>query len=83
MNGKSETVAIGGETIDVKSSWDDDALEQEFKVGSTKLIRTIETTTDGHQLVITVRPKSEDERQGGRFDRFVYDRKALGEPGLH
>lgn len=83
VNGKSETVAIGGDTIDVKSRWDDDALEQEFKVGSTKLIRTIETTTDGHQLVITVRPKGEDERQGGRFDRFVYDRKASGEPGLH
>jgi hypothetical protein len=75
VDGKTEKIAIGGDSIDVKSRWNDDAIEQEFKAGSMKLVRTIETTTDGHQLVITVRPKDEDG--AGRFDRFVYDRKPL------
>lgn len=75
VDGKTEKVAIGGDSIEVKSRWTDDTLEQEFKVGSTSLVRTLETTTDGHQLVITVRPKKDDG--AGRFDRFVYERKAL------
>jgi hypothetical protein len=75
VDGKSEKVAIGGDSIDVKSRWHDEAIEQEFKIGSTKLVRLIETTTDGHQLVISVRPAKDDG--AGRFDRFVYDRKPL------
>jgi len=75
VDGKGEKIAIGGDSIDVKSQWHDEAIEQEFKIGSTKLTRLIETTTDGHQLVITVRPKDDDG--AGRFDRFVYDRKPL------
>lgn len=75
IDGKTEKVAIGGDSIEVKSRWTDDTLEQEFKIGSTKLIRLIDTTPDGHQLVITVKPKDED--RAGRFDRFVYDRKTL------
>lgn len=75
VDGKGEKVAIAGDSVDVKSRWHDDAIEQEFKMGPTKLIRLIETTTDGHQLVITVRPEKDDG--AGRFDRFVYDRKPL------
>ena len=75
VDGKTEKVAIGGESVEVKSRWNDSALEQEFKIGNTKLLRTIDTTTDGHQLVITVKPKDDDG--AGRFDRFVYDRKLL------
>ena len=75
VDGKAEKVAIGGESVEVKSRWTDDTLEQEFKIGSTKLIRLIDTTPDGRQLVLTVRPKEED--RAGRFDRFVYERKPL------
>jgi hypothetical protein len=74
-NGKAEKVAIAGETIDVKTRWTDEVLDQEFKIGSTTLVRMIETTTDGHQLVITVKPKKESELSVGQIQRFVYDRR--------
>lgn len=81
IDGKTEKIAIGGDSIEVKSHWTDDTLEQEFKLGSFKLLRMFDTTTDGHQLVITVKPKDEDG--AGRFDRFVYDRKPLFQQGLN
>jgi hypothetical protein len=77
-NGKGDKVAINGSETDVKTKWDGDVLTQEFKVGSAKFVRTIETTTDGHQLVITVTPKGDGGGVAGpAFLRFVYDRSRL------
>lgn len=77
-NGKTDKVAMNGETIEVKSKWDGEVLTQEFKAGSAKFTRTIETTIDGHQLVITVTPKGDGGGVAGpSFMRFVYDRSQL------
>lgn len=74
-DGKTDKVAINGSTIDVKSKWDGEVLDQEFKAGSAKVSRTIETTIDGHQLVITVMPKGDGGGAAGpSFRRFVYGR---------
>jgi hypothetical protein len=77
-NDKTEKVAMNGETIEVKSKWDGEVMTQEFKAGSAKFTRTIETTVDGHQLVITVMPKGDGGGVAGpSFMRFVYDRSQL------
>lgn len=78
IDGKTEKVAINGSAIEVKSKWDGDVLSQEFKVGSAKFVRTVETTTDGHQLVITIKPKGDSGAAAGpAVLRFVYDRAPL------
>lgn len=78
VDGKTEKVAISGNTIEVKSKWDGEVLTQEFKAGSAKFIRTIETTIDGHQLVVTVTPKGDGGSAAApAFLRFVYDRSQL------
>lgn len=78
VDGKTEKVAISGNTIEVKSKWDGEVLTQEFKAGSAKFIRTIETTIDGHQLVVTVTPKGDAGGSAGpALLRFVYDRSQL------
>ena len=78
VDGKTEKVAINGSPIEVKSKWDGEVLSQEFKVGSAKFIRAIETTVEGHQLVITVTPKGDAGGVAGpTFLRFVYDRSQL------
>ena len=77
-NGKTDKVAMNGETIEVKSKWDGEVLTQEFKAGSAKFTRTIETTIEGHQLVITVTPKGDGGGMvGPSLMRFVYDRSQL------
>jgi len=77
-SGKVEKIAIGGETVDVKSRWNDEVFAQEFKVGSVVLVRMIETTTDGHQLVMTIKPKNDHDRDAGQIQRFVYDTRPIG-----
>lgn len=78
VDGKTEKVAINGHTIEVKSKWSGDVLSQEFKAGSAKFQRDIETTTDGRQLVITVTPKEGGGGLSGpAFLRFVYDRSRV------
>lgn len=77
VDGKTDKVAINGSTIEVKSKWDGEVLKQEFKVGSATFARTLETTTDGHQLVVTVTPKGDGAGAGPSFLRFVYDRSQL------
>lgn len=74
VDGKTGKVAIAGYSVEVKSRWVDDAVEQEFKAGSVRLIRTIETTTNGNLLIVTVSPKDSD--RAGRFV-FVYNRMPL------
>ena len=77
-DGKTEKVALNGSTIEVKSKWSGEVLSQEFKAGSAKFIRDIETTIDGHQLVITVTPKGNaGGASGASILRFVYDRSEL------
>lgn len=74
-NGKPDSVAINGNTIEVKSKWTGDILSQEFKAGSVTFVRTVETTVDGHQLLITLTPKGDKTGVAGpAFMRFVYDR---------
>jgi len=78
INGKTDKVAINGNTIDVKSKWDGDVLNQEFKAGSITFIRTVETTIEGRQLLITITPKGDKAGVAGpSFMRFVYDRSQL------
>lgn len=77
-DGKTDKVAINGNTIEVKSKWDGEVLNQEFKAGSNKFLRAIETTIDGHQLVLTITPKGNGGGVAGpSFMRFVYDRNDL------
>lgn len=77
-DGKTDKVAINGNTIEVKSKWDGEVLTQEFKAGSAKFIRTLETTVEGHQLVITVTPKGDGGGVAGpAFMRFVYDHSSM------
>lgn len=77
-SGKKDSVAINGSTIEVKSKWDGEVFSQEFNAGSAKFIRTIETSIDGHQMVITVTPKGDGGGIAGpSFMRFVYDRSQL------
>jgi len=77
-DGKPDKVAINGTTIDVKSKWDGDVLNQEFRAGSAKFLRSVETTTDGHQLLITITPKGDGGGVAGpAYMRFVYDRSQL------
>ena len=78
LSGKKEKVAINGSTVEVTSKWNGDVVTQVFKVGSTKFERTVETTTDGHQLVITVTPKGSGGPAGPSFMRYVYDRASVG-----
>lgn len=75
-NGKAEKVAINGSTIEVKSAWDGESLTQEFKIGSSRFVRTFETTTDGRQLLIIMTPKG-NNATGTAVQRFVYDRGNL------
>ncbi len=78
VSGKKDTVAINGSTIEVKSQWDGEVLKQEFKAGDATFVRTLETTVDGHQLVVTITPKGDGGGMGGpSFLRFVYDRSQL------
>ena len=78
VDGKTDKVAMNGATVEVKSKWDGDVLKQEFKVGNAKFLRELETTTNGHQLVITVTPKDGGGGVAGpAFLRFVYDRSQL------
>jgi len=77
-DGKTDKVAINGNTIEVKSKWDGEALTQEFKAGSAKFTRTLETTVEGHQLVITVTPNGGGGGAAGpAVMRFVYDHASM------
>lgn len=71
VNGKTEKVAIAGYSVEVKSRWKDESLEQEFKTGTGTIVRTFETTTNGNLLLVTANLKGQD-----RVNRFVfvYDR---------
>lgn len=78
VDGKTSKVAMNGSTIEVKSKWDGEVLKQEFKAGPATFIRTLETTTDGHQLVVTITPKGDGGGLAGpSFLRFVYDHSQL------
>ena len=55
--GKTEKVAMNGEIVAVKSAWQGDVLTQTAKAGGATIVRAIETTTDGRQLVVTITRK--------------------------
>jgi len=74
IDGKAESVAVAGQTVEVKSTWDNDAIEQEFKLGNGKVDRRIETTTDGRTLLITVAPNGKDRDNPVPPLKFIYNR---------
>jgi hypothetical protein len=58
--GKTQNVPFNGQLTDVKTKWDHEVLTQEIKAGDMTLTRTWETSTDGHQLAITVTTSGSD-----------------------
>ncbi len=74
-NGKAQKVPFNGQLTDVKTKWDHDVLTQEIKAGGMTLTRSWETSTDGHQLVVTVTTSGAG---GGRQPptRVVYEHAA-------
>ena len=77
VTGKMEKVAINGSTIEITSAWAGESLSQEFKVGSNRFVRTIDTTPDGRQLLVTMTPKGNNATGTAAVQRFVYDRGNL------
>lgn len=72
--GKKEKVAMNGEAVEVKTAWDGDVLTQSIKGGGVTITRTLETTVEGRQLVVTVTAKG---GPGGAPLRYVYDRAEI------
>lgn len=76
---KPGTVLLDGAKTDVRSVWQKNILVQEYKVGTSKVTRMLQTSDEGIQLIITVRVEASNRDTGVASSiapmQFVYDRK--------
>ncbi len=76
---KPTTVLLDGARTNVRSVWQKNILMQEFRIGTSRVTRTIQTSDEGIQLIVTVRVEAGDRDTGVASSitpmQFVYDRK--------
>lgn len=76
---KPGTVLLDGAKTSVRSVWQKNILMQEFKIGTTKVTRMLQTSDEGIQLIVTVRVEAGERDTGVASSitpsQFVYDRK--------
>lgn len=76
---KPGTVLLDGARTVVRSLWQKNILVQEYKIGTTKVTRMVQTSDEGIQLIVTVRVEANERDTGVASSiapmQFVYDRK--------
>lgn len=71
VNDKKADVEFGAERIETRSRWANTMLVQEFKAAQLTLTRTVQTSTDGKELIVTIRTGA--GRGGESSAKYVYD----------
>jgi hypothetical protein len=79
VDDKPGTVLLDGAKTMVRSLWQKNILTQEFKIGTTKVTRMIQTSDEGIQLIVTVRVEANERDTSVASSitpsQFIYDRK--------
>jgi len=76
-NGHKEKVDLTSAKVETTTTWAQNTLTQEMKVGQVKMTRTIQATTEGNQLIVKVTSETNGRPATTDAKTFIFDRASV------